>query len=105
VVRLREGEPIAGTAVRCVIRSDRTGGFFSVRTGGFFSVPTGELARCSLVVPHTRVREHELSFVRQGRIGARVGDRDVTVDVGGFLLQPRGVLQPSGTRRMNRRSP
>ena len=81
---LHEGEPIAGTAVRWVIRSDQTDGRFSVLTGG--------LGPRSLIVPHTHAREYELSFVQQGRIGARVGDRDAVVEAGGFLFRPRGVL-------------
>jgi mannose-6-phosphate isomerase-like protein (cupin superfamily) len=84
VVRVEEGEPIAGTAVRCIVGSDRT--------GGRFCVLTGELGPRSLVVPHTHAGEDELSFVQQGRIGARVGDHDVTVEAGGFLFRPRGVL-------------
>ena len=84
MVSVQDGEPIAGTAVRCVIGSDRT--------GGRFSVLPGELAPRSLGVPHTHAREDELSFVQQGRIGARVGDHDVTVDAGGFLFRPRRVL-------------
>ena len=79
----QEGEPIAGTAVRCVIRSDQT--------DGRFSVLTGELGPRSLIVPHTHAREDELSFVHEGRIGARVGDRDAVVEAGGFLFRPRGV--------------
>lgn len=53
---------------------------------------TGELGPGSLVVPHSHAREDELSFVQRGRIGARVGGRDVTVEAGGFLFRPRGVL-------------
>ena len=79
-----EGEPIAGTAVRCVIGSDQT--------DGRFSVLTGEVGPRSLIVPHTHAREDELSFVQQGRIGARVGDRDAVVEAGEFLFRPRGVL-------------
>jgi mannose-6-phosphate isomerase-like protein (cupin superfamily) len=79
-----EGEPIAGTAVRCVIGSDQT--------DGRFTVLTGEVGPRSLIVPHTHAREDELSFVQQGRIGARVGDRDAVVEAGEFLFRPRGVL-------------
>ena len=32
-----------------------------------------------------------MSFVQQGRIGARVGDRDSVVEAGEFLFRPRGV--------------
>ncbi len=53
---------------------------------------TGELGPRSLIVPHTHAREDELSFVQRGRIGARVGDRDVTVAAGGFVFRPRGVV-------------
>ena len=80
----QEGEPITGTGVRCVIRSEQT--------DGRFSVLTGELGARSLIVPHTHAREDELSFVRHGRIGARVGDRDAVVEAGEFLFRPRGVL-------------
>jgi hypothetical protein len=41
------------------------------------------------------LRLDELSFVQQGRIGARVGDRDVTVEAGGFLFRSRaGAARP-----------
>ena len=93
----QEGEPIAGTAVRCVIRSDQT--------DGRFSVLTGELGPRSLIVPHTHAREDELSFVHEGRIGARVGDRDAVVEAGGSCSDRAGCRTPYGIPRMSWRSP
>jgi hypothetical protein len=50
----------------------------------------GRACSWSPVVPHPHAEGTELSFVRQGRIGARVGDRDVTVDGGDHGVHPPG---------------
>jgi hypothetical protein len=43
-------------------------------------------------MPHSHTYEDEFSFVFRGRIGGRVGDRDLVVDEGGFLFKPRGLV-------------
>jgi quercetin dioxygenase-like cupin family protein len=45
-----------------------------------------------LVLPHSHRDEDELSFVFRGRTGGRIGDHDVTVEEGGFLFKPRGIV-------------
>ena len=78
-----EGEPIAGTAVRCVIGSDQT--------DGRFSVLTGELGPRSLIVPHTHAREDECSFVLEGELMCYVGGQVVVAPAGSYVLKPRNV--------------
>lgn len=42
--------------------------------------------------PHIHEREDEAMYVLEGRIVAHVGDDEFTVDAGGFVFMPRGVL-------------
>ena len=79
-----DGDAIPNINIRVLITADQT--------GGRFSAMAGVLAPRSLVVPHTHAREDELGFVQRGRIGARVGDRDVVVDAGQFVFRPHGVV-------------
>ena len=45
-----------------------------------------------LVDPHIHSREDELSYVLEGTIWARVGDREVEAAAGDYVWKPRGVL-------------
>ena len=78
------GEPIPGTPFRHLITS--------ADTEGRFSTQSAVLGPGKLVVPHSHRGEDEFSFVFRGRIGGRVGDRDVVVEEGGFLFKPRGIV-------------
>ena len=78
------GDPIPGTPFRRLIDADETQGRFSSQSA--------VLRPGQVVVPHTHDREDVFSFVFRGRIGGRVGDRDVVVDEGGILFKPRGIV-------------
>jgi quercetin dioxygenase-like cupin family protein len=78
------GEAIPGTDFRQMITS--------ADSGGRFSAMSGVLGPGELVSPHTHRDEDEFTFVFRGRIGGRVGDQDVVVEEGGFLLKPRGIV-------------
>ena len=78
------GEPIPGTPFRHLIRA--------ADTEGRFSTQSAVLRPGKLVVPHTHLNEDEFSFVFRGRIGGRVGDKDLMVDEGGFLFKPKGIV-------------
>jgi len=45
-----------------------------------------------LVPPHTHSDTDEYSYVLEGEIGARIGDRIVTARVGTYVLKPRKVM-------------
>jgi quercetin dioxygenase-like cupin family protein len=78
------GEAIPGTPFRQMITADDT--------GGRFSTVSAVLGPGDLVLPHSHRDEDEFSLVFRGRIAGRVGDHDVVVEEGGFLLQPRGIV-------------
>jgi quercetin dioxygenase-like cupin family protein len=78
------GESIPGTDFRQMITS--------VDTGGRFSSQSAVLGPGELVPPHSHRDEDEFTFVFRGRIGGRVGDQDLVVEEGGFLLKPRGIV-------------
>ena len=42
--------------------------------------------------PHVHEREDEAMYVLKGRIVVHVGDDEFTLDEGGFVFMPRGVL-------------
>jgi len=42
--------------------------------------------------PHVHEREDEAMYVLEGRIVVHVGEDEFTVDAGGFVFMPRGVL-------------
>jgi uncharacterized cupin superfamily protein len=44
------------------------------------------------VLPHVHAREDEYSYVLEGTIGARVGDREVVAGPGSYLIKPRGLM-------------
>jgi uncharacterized cupin superfamily protein len=45
-----------------------------------------------LVLPHVHQHEDEYSYVLEGTIGARVGDREVVAGPGSYLIKPRGLM-------------
>jgi quercetin dioxygenase-like cupin family protein len=61
-------------------------------TGGTFSVVEHPIDPGILVPPHVHEREDELSYVLEGEIGARVGDRELErLAAGSYLFKPRRV--------------
>jgi quercetin dioxygenase-like cupin family protein len=60
-------------------------------TGGAFAVVEHPIEPGVLVPPHWHEREDELTYVIEGEIGARVGEREVALPAGSYLWKPRGV--------------
>jgi mannose-6-phosphate isomerase-like protein (cupin superfamily) len=61
-------------------------------TGGLFAVVEHPIEPGRLVLPHVHLHEDEYSCVLEGTIGARVGDREVVVGPGSYLIKPRGLM-------------
>jgi quercetin dioxygenase-like cupin family protein len=62
------------------------------QTGGSISIVEHPVDARRLVRPHTHSREDELSYVIEGRIGARVGDEVAEVEAGSYVFKPRNVM-------------
>ncbi len=60
-------------------------------TGGVLSVIEHPIDPGWLVPPHVHVREDEYSYILQGRVGVRIGDREVTVGPGSYVMKPRNI--------------
>ena len=45
-----------------------------------------------LVPPHTHADVDEYSYVLEGEIGARIGDRVISASRGTYVLKPRGIM-------------
>jgi quercetin dioxygenase-like cupin family protein len=60
-------------------------------TGGAFSVVEHPIAPGVLVPPHTHSREDEYSYVLEGEVGVKIGDREFLATVGDMIVKPRGV--------------
>lgn len=60
-------------------------------TGGSLSALELTITPGSIVVPHTHSREDEVTYVLEGEIGARVGDRIVVAPAGSYVLKPRNI--------------
>ena len=61
-----------------------------------FSVVEHPIDPGRLVPPHMHSREDEFSYVLQGRVGARVGDREAAAGPGSYILKPRGIMHTIG---------
>jgi mannose-6-phosphate isomerase-like protein (cupin superfamily) len=61
-------------------------------TGGAFAVVEHPIDPGRLVFPHVHVHEDEYSYVLEGTVGARVGDREVIAGPGSYLIKPRGLM-------------
>ena len=83
VVERREPELVADDQI---VSEQRVDDLADAVVGEAGSDPAG------LVPPHTHSREDEFSLVLHGRLGSRVGDRDLIVEEGAFLFQARQVL-------------
>jgi quercetin dioxygenase-like cupin family protein len=62
------------------------------QTGGGIAVVEHPIAPGVLVEPHVHTNEDELSYVLEGTVWARVGDREVEAGPGSYVWKPRGVL-------------
>jgi quercetin dioxygenase-like cupin family protein len=61
-------------------------------TGGAFAVVEHPIEPGRLVLPHVHLHEDEYSYVLEGTIGARVGDREITATPGSYVIKPRGLM-------------
>ncbi len=61
-------------------------------TGGAFVIVEHPIEPGRLVMPHVHTHEDEYSYVLEGTVGARVGDREVVAGPGGYLIKPRGLM-------------
>ena len=60
-------------------------------TGGRLSVVEHPMQPRRLVPPHTHHLEDELSYVVEGRFGARIGDRILEAGPGTYIYKPCGI--------------
>lgn len=60
-------------------------------TGGAFSIVEHPIQPRTLVIPHVHEREDEFSYVLEEKLGARIGDEELTVGPGSYVLKPRGI--------------
>jgi mannose-6-phosphate isomerase-like protein (cupin superfamily) len=60
-------------------------------TGGAFSIVEHPVNPGVLVPPHVHTREDEFSFVIEGEIGVRIGERVFSAGPGEYVVKPRGV--------------
>jgi mannose-6-phosphate isomerase-like protein (cupin superfamily) len=61
-------------------------------TGGAFAVVEHPIEPGRLVLPHVHLHEDEYSYILEGTIGARVGDREVIAGQGSYVIKPRGLM-------------
>lgn len=61
----------------------------SESTGRAFSVVEHPVAPRTLVPPHVHHAEHELSYILDGEIGARIGDEVLTARPGDYVFKPK----------------
>ncbi|HVU87417.1 MAG TPA: cupin domain-containing protein [Pirellulales bacterium] len=61
-------------------------------TGGAFAIVEHPIEPGRLVLPHVHQNEDEYSYVLEGTVGARVGDREFIAGPGSYLIKPRGLM-------------
>jgi mannose-6-phosphate isomerase-like protein (cupin superfamily) len=61
-------------------------------TGGAFAIVEHPIEPGRLVLPHVHLHEDEYSYVLEGTIGARVGDREIIAERGSYVIKPRGLM-------------
>jgi mannose-6-phosphate isomerase-like protein (cupin superfamily) len=77
-----------------LIRLGRLGVHYKIPpdvTSGAFSVVEHPVPPGVLVPPHVHTREDEYSFVIEGEVGVRIGDREFTARPGDYVVKPLGV--------------
>jgi quercetin dioxygenase-like cupin family protein len=65
---------------------------FGAETGDALSVVEHPVDPHRLVPPHTHSDVDEYSYVLEGEIGARIGDRVISASPGTYVLKPRGIM-------------
>ena len=76
------GGSIGGLGVRFLVGGEAS--------GGGFAIVEHPLAPRALAAPlHRHTREDEYSFILEGRVGARLGDRLVVGQPGDLIIKPR----------------
>jgi len=61
------------------------------QTGGLLSVVEHPIDPGRLVPPHVHVNEDAYSYILQGQVGARIGDREIIAKPGSYVFKPRNV--------------
>lgn len=61
-------------------------------TGEALAVVEHPIDARRLVPPHTHADVDEYSYVLEGEIGARIGDRVISASRGTYVLKPRGIM-------------
>lgn len=62
------------------------------QTGGAFAIVEHPIEPGRLVMPHMHRNEDEYSYVLEGTVGARIGDREVVAGPGSYVIKPRGLM-------------
>ena len=65
---------------------------FGSETGGALAVVEHAVDPRRLVPPHTHSDVDEYSYILEGEIGARIGDRVISAPRGTYVLKPRGIM-------------
>ncbi|MDQ6879250.1 MAG: cupin domain-containing protein [Candidatus Dormibacteraeota bacterium] len=79
-------------------KSFHEGGFgvhfkiYGRETGGALAVVEHPVDPHRLIPPHTHADTDEYTYVLEGEIGARIGDRVLTASTGAYVLKPRGIM-------------
>lgn len=82
-VKPRQGGLITGLGMQHKVGASATGGNLFIVEG---VIPPGVL-----VTPHTHSREDECSYILEGALSYLVGDEEVDVTAGSYVVKPRGV--------------
>ena len=61
-------------------------------TGGALAVVEHPIEPGRLVRPHMHAREDEISYIVEGEIGVRIGDREIIAGPGTWVFKPRGIM-------------
>jgi mannose-6-phosphate isomerase-like protein (cupin superfamily) len=86
VVKSDEGRSVSLGGMGVVFR---LGG---VDTAGAFAIVEHPIEPGRLVMPHVHLHEDEYSYVLEGTIGARVGEREIVAGPGSYVIKPRGLM-------------
>lgn len=62
---------------------------YGADTGGRLAIVEHPIWPRVLVMPHVHEDEDEYSYVLEGAIGARIGDRELEANAGSYVLKPR----------------
>jgi quercetin dioxygenase-like cupin family protein len=65
---------------------------YGKETGDALAVVEHPVDPHRLVPPHTHSDVDEYSYVLEGEIGARIGDRIISASPGTYVLKPRGIM-------------